>query len=66
MKQLIPAGKVFDVFVTIVLGNNSIELTSVEERNQLSEDEFILKHSNQIKLMRNYKFKSVCSEDLCN
>jgi len=63
---LIPTGKVLDVFVTIVLGNNSIKLTSVEKRNQLSEDEFILKHSNQIKLMRNYKSKSVRLENLCN
>lgn len=43
-KQVIPAGEMFHVFVTTIFGYNAIELTPIEERNQLSENVFILEH----------------------
>ena len=39
-----PTGEVFHVFIAIILGYNTIELTSIQERSQLSENECILEH----------------------
>jgi len=43
-KQLVPAGEVLHILVAIILGYDTIELTAVEKRGQLSENVFILKH----------------------
>lgn len=32
-KELVPTSQVFDIFVSIVLCNDAVKLTSIEERN---------------------------------
>jgi hypothetical protein len=43
-KELLPTSQVLDIFVAIVLCNDAVKLTSIEERNQLSKNKLILEH----------------------
>ena len=43
-EELIPTGEGLDVFVDLILGNNTIKLTSIQEGCKLSEYILIFKH----------------------
>ena len=44
-KELVPARQVLDIFVAIVLCNDAVKLTSIEERNQLSKNKLVLEQN---------------------
>ena len=43
-KQLVPAGEVLHIFVTLIDANNVIELISIQKGNKLRENEFVFVH----------------------
>ena len=42
--QLVPAGKMFDILVTIIFGSQTIKLATIEKRGKLREHELVLIH----------------------
>jgi hypothetical protein len=49
-KQLVPAGEVLHVAITIILANIVVELSSVQKSGKLSKNVFVLEHSSQLYL----------------
>ena len=49
-KQLIPAGKMLHVAITIILANVVVKLSSVQKSSKLSKNVFVLEHSSQLYL----------------
>ena len=42
--DVLPAGKMLHIVVTIILGYNAVKLTSIQKRSQLSKNVFVLEH----------------------
>jgi len=62
-KELIPAGEMLDILVTIVLASKVIEVISVKECYQLGENELIFEHTQPCIWLQSYEFKSVDSRN---
>ena len=43
-KELVPAGEMFDILVTIIFGSQTIKLATIEKRGKLREHELVLIH----------------------
>lgn len=51
-QQLIPTSEMFNVFITIILGNDSIEPVPVKKGYELSKNEFVLMHCKSIRICK--------------
>ena len=49
-KQLVPAGEVLHVAITIILANVVVKLSPVQKSGKLSKNVFVLEHSSQLYL----------------
>jgi hypothetical protein len=43
-KQLVPTGEMLYILVAPILADKAVEVVSIQERNELSENEFIMEH----------------------